>query len=160
MTVADLIAEVTTKIRNVFYADRPAREFLRDERAITRAIARYGYECDNRGWDFQVEFIRRDLLDLLRSMRDKSADIKYLPVYLEGAVDRHVRTRAEELAAAAKAIPNIVKRSVKDLAVTNAIEKTPVETLALLYGDLNKRRRQQQKSKPNSIKKTIQPQLL
>ncbi len=137
--ITDLIAEVTNAVRNSFYADRPVHHFKRDERAIMRAIARYGAECDRRGWNFQVDFIRRDLIGLLRSIREKNADIKYLPVYLEGAVDRHIRMRAEDLNAAAKHLPNIVQRSTKDIVTTAALERSPVETLALLYKDLKKR---------------------
>lgn len=139
MTIADLIAEVTNSVRNSFYADKPVQQFKRDERAIMRAIARYGAECDRRGWNFQVEFIWRELMALLRSIREKDADIKYLPVYLEGAVDRHIRLRAEELSAAAKSLSNITRAAVKDVKVLQTVEKSPVETLALIYKDLKKR---------------------
>jgi hypothetical protein len=145
VTIDALISEVLNQVRNNFYADRPAREFLRDERAIMRAIARYGAECERRGWNFQVEFMWRELTALLRSMREKAADIKYLPVYLEGAVDRHIRLRAEELSAAAKLPKNIAMRTLKDVAVVQTIEATPVETLALLYKDLRKRQKSKQR---------------
>ena len=156
MTIADLIAEVTMAVRNSFYADAPPRDFKRDERAIMRAIARYGYECDRRGWSFQVEFIHRELIALLRSIREKGAEINYLPVYLEGAVDRHIRCRAEELSAAAKAPANITRRAVKDLVAVNVVEKSPVETLALLYGDLKRQVRARRAVRPLSK----QPSLL
>jgi hypothetical protein len=131
MTIAELITEVVNAVRNSFYADAPVQHFKRDERAIMKAIARYGYECDRRGWRFQVEFIHRE----------SDAEIQYLPVYLEGAVDTHIRTRAEELSAAAKSPGNITQRAIKDVTAVNVVEKTPVETLALLYGDLRKSHR-------------------
>jgi hypothetical protein len=145
MTVSDLITEVSRAVRNSFYTDKPVRDFVRDDRAIMRAIARYGYECDRRGWSFQVEFIHRELFSLLRSIREKDAEIKYLPVYLEGAVDRHIRMRAENLQVAARKLSNITQRAVKDIAVLGVVEKTPVETLALLYRDLGQRRRTQRR---------------
>jgi nicotinic acid phosphoribosyltransferase len=148
MTVAELIQDVTRCVRNSFYCDKPVQQFKRDERAIQRAIARYGVECERRGWHFQVDFIFHELLQLLKAIRIKEADIKYLPVYLEGAVDRHIRTRAEELSAAAKVAGNLSRRAVAGLAVTTVVEPHPVETLALLYKDLKKR---QPKAKPAKV---------
>jgi len=141
MSIPELINDVLLHLRNHFYADKPARDYKRDERALMKAIARYGHECDRRHWQFDAQFIYKELVALLRSMREKSADINYLPVYLEGAVDRHIRTRAEELSAAAKALPNQVRKATSGLHAAVVIEKTAVETLAAVYRDLKQQRR-------------------
>jgi len=144
MTVAELITDVSRCVRNSFYADKPARDYLRDERAITRAIARYGVECERRGWHFQVDFIFHDLLQLLKAIKLTNADIQYLPVYLEGAVDRHIRMRADELNTAAKTAKNVdvvASRIVAGVQRVAVVEKSTVETLALLYKDLKKRKK-------------------
>lgn len=141
MTVPDLISETLLRVRRAFYAGR-VREFKRDERALTRAIARYGYACAQRGWSFGVREIEAELAALLLRIREQRADIRYLPVYLEGAVDRHIRLRAEELSARAKRTAPHVNRVLAGVqTVTAVIEPSPVEVLALLYRDLRARRR-------------------
>lgn len=143
MTIPDLIANLLGVLRSQFYADTP-REFLRDERQLTKAIARYGHECAQRGWDFEPQFIQDDLLTLLNEIKRTGAEIGYLPIYLEGAVDRHVRQRAEELSAKAKAskLPNAIKRIVNSVGVVETVrEPTPTETLGLLYAQLAKRKK-------------------
>ncbi len=162
MTVADLIAELLLLIRNHFYADR-VREYMRDERALMKAIARYGYECERRHWQFQVDHIRRDIAEVLRSMREKQAAIQYLPVYLEGAIDRHIRLHAEELSRAAKDITKVTRRAVNTVASVAVVEKTAVETLAALYTDLKRQRRCRRPAKilkDSPPVQTAQPALL
>jgi hypothetical protein len=157
--VADMISEVLRAIFNQFYADRP-RDYLRDERALTRAISRYGWECEQRGWHLETQFILRDLVKLLIEIKRTDADISYLPVYLEGAIKRHIGQRAEELQAAARATPRKVSTVVKVLAglprVEAVREPTAVEQLGLLYSDLRRRaRKPKQMAKP-----AVQPSLL
>jgi hypothetical protein len=164
MTVTELIGEVTTCVRNSFYADKLPREFKRDERAIMRSIARYGAECDRRGWHFQADFIFHELLTLLKAIKTSGADIKYLPVYLEGAVDRHIRMRAEELSAQAKSAKNVdvlARRTMDGVKVVQVVEKSTVETLALLYKDLQKRQKVKRQARPaTAVKASAQPSLL
>lgn len=143
MTVADLIFEVLTLIRNQFYADR-VREFKRDERALMKAITRYGYECNRRHWQFQTQFIFKELSALLLKIRTRGAQIEYLPVYLEGAVDRHIRTRAEELSAEAKRLNGVQVLAPKlATAVPVAVVARPsdVETMDLLFKELRRHKR-------------------
>jgi len=150
MTIAELIQDVTRNIRNSFYADQPAQLYLRDERFLMKAIARYGVECERRGWHFQVDFIFHDLLQLLQAIRTSGAAIQYLPVYLEGAVDRRIRTRAEELKTAAQVagnVENMARKAVAGVQVVTLVEKSAVETLALLYKDLKKRKPKAAKAK-------------
>ena len=139
MTVDQLIEEVLNSIRNHWYADR-IREFKRDERALMRAILRYGYECDQRGWPFDVPFIFGELMTLLKKIRTTDADIKYLPVYLDGAVKRWIGGRAEELSARAKTIRVQTHRTVAALGRVEAIhEPTGVEVCAAVFKALRKR---------------------
>jgi hypothetical protein len=157
MSIPDLIANLLGVLRNQFYADTP-REFLRDERALTKAIARYGYECAQRGWHFEPQFMQDDILKVLNEIKRTGAEIGYLPVYLEGAVDRHIRQRAEELSAKAKAskLPNSIKKVLNGFEVVEAVrEPTHCETLGLLWQQLAKRKKahraalkQQPKVKP------------
>jgi len=158
MTVADLIEDVLRALHRDFYADRP-REFFRDQYALTRAIARYGVECHSRGWEFLADSIRDDLLLLLKQIRKNKADINYLPVYLEGAVDRHVRLRAEELSAAAKITRNISQKVVAGIKPAAVREATAVETLAALY-HAQRRAKAHRKSSLNPIVKEKQATLL
>lgn len=144
MTIPDLIANLLGVLRNQFYADTP-REFLRDERQLTKAIARYGHECAQRGWHFEPQFMQDDILKLLNEIKRTGAEIGYLPVYLEGAVDRHIRQRAEELNAKAKAnkVPHAVQRVVNELGKVEAVrERTQTEVLAEVYQQLAQRKRQ------------------
>ena len=150
MTVSELIIDVCRCIRNSFYTDKPERIYLRDERFLMKAIARYGVECERLGWHFQVDFIFHDLLQLLKSIKTSGAEIEYLPVYLEGAVDRHIRLRAEELNAAAKLaknVENLTRKVVAGVEPTTVLEPSKVETLALLYKDLKKRKPKPAKAK-------------
>ena len=98
MIVADLILNVLGAIQGQFYADRP-REFSRDYQALRRALEWWGHECHQRGWDFDAEFVQKDLLTLLNEIKRLNADIKYLPKYLEGAIRKRIGVRAEELSA-------------------------------------------------------------
>jgi hypothetical protein len=136
MTIPELIERVLGAIRSQFYADRP-REFLRDERALTKALCRYGHECHQRGWDFAAEDIRADLMKLLNEIKRTGAKIGYLPVYLEGAVTRHIGQRAEELSALAKsrsAVLPTAKRLVNSMnVVTAVVEATNTHMLAAFY---------------------------
>ena len=143
MTIPDLINDVLRRVRFSFYHGKD-REFARDHRALMRAIARYGYACNERGWHFQPDEILRDLVALLRQIVEQDAEIKYFPVYLEGAVDKHIRTRAEEFnerAKASKAVPRLVERAVAGKQVVRVVEPTAVELLDRLYRDLKPRRK-------------------
>jgi hypothetical protein len=160
MTIPELIEDVLRRIRSTDRYHGRDREFLRDRSALMKAIARYGYECEQRGWDVKPDAILSDLVGLLRDIVNKGADIKYFPVYLEGAVDRHLRTRAEEMnlaAKAARAVPRLVQKTVAATDVVRVIEKTPVEILATLYTDLKKRRKAAHAKRPS---KTTQEDLL
>jgi hypothetical protein len=113
MTVSELIDQVLQSIARDFYGETRIREFMRDRTPLMKAIARYGYTCTQRGWSFEVPHILKEVMEVLISMRDKQAEIKWLPKYLEGAIDRHIRQRAEELSAQAKVKDrqNVTKKS-------------------------------------------------
>lgn len=141
MTVEQLINEVLNNLRNQFYADR-LREFERDKRALMKAISRYGYECEQRNWQFDACFIFQEIMSLLKDIRIKGADIVYLPIYLEGAIDRHIRQRAEELSAQAKQLRPRIALIVDKCQPLQAIrELTDTEVLGKLYNSLRKKRK-------------------
>lgn len=160
MTIPELITLVLTSIRNQWYADR-VRDFKRDENALMKAIARYGYECDRRNWQFEAHEILTDVMQLLQKIKQTGADIKYMPVYLEGAIDRHIRLRAEELSAKAKAKNTVAHHAAaiaKNVKVTSEpIRLTDTETLGALYKDLKKRKKPLAKAQ---TRKEAQPDLL
>lgn len=142
MTVPDLIADLLRRIRSLDRYHGRDREFKRDERALMKAITRYGYACNEKGWHFQPNEILGDLVALLRQIVEQDLPIKYFPVYLEGAIDRHIRTRAEELnarAKAAKATPRLVEKTLADKTVVRVVEPTACELLATVYRDLKTR---------------------
>jgi hypothetical protein len=144
MTVSELIQDMLRRIRSLDRYHGRDREFKRDERALMKAISRYGYACAERGWHFQPNEILGDLVALLRQIVNQDADIKYFPIYLEYAVDKHIRTRAEELnarAKAAKATPRLIEKTMADKSVVRVIEPTAVELLDKVYRDLNARRK-------------------
>lgn len=160
--VGTLIANVLDKIKRDFYKDRPDREFNRDRLALMKAVATYGYECNERGWSFETDFIYHDLLELLKKIRIAEADIQYLPVYLAGAVRRRIGQRAEELSARtgnAKAIDAKVAALVKGIKTVEAVrEPTAVEVLAEVYIGIKKNQRQRRLAKQPA--KDTQAQLL
>jgi hypothetical protein len=155
MTLEQLIRLVSESIRRQFYRDRD-REFYRDRQAISQSIARYGYECHRRNWEFSPDDICRDLMDLLRAIQRTRAEIEYFPIYLEGAVDRHVRTRAEELSSRAKLIAPRIDKVLANLKLDPHVRPpTTCEVLSAFYLDLKR------KSKVRRVKpKTDQPNLL
>lgn len=140
MNVDDLINAVTQHVYKVFYEPRH-NEFFRDQQAIRRAVAHYGYECNQRGWNPDPEFIWTEILRILRSAEVRKAEIRYLPVYLDRAVTMAVGIRAEEIKAASRETKTIVARVVSSLKPVEVIrERTAVEVLAELYKSLNKPR--------------------
>jgi hypothetical protein len=151
MSVPELIEDVLRRIRSTDRYHGRDREFLRDRTALTKAIARYGYACNERGWHFQPNEILGDLVALLRDIVNKNAPIGYFPVYLEGAVDRHIRTRAEELnerARKSKLPAALVPKIVSGTQVVRVIEPTSVELLDAIYRDLKARRKAARQVKP------------
>lgn len=141
MTVEELISETLNKVRNFFYADR-VREFKRDEHALMKAVLRYGHECHQRGWSFDADFIYREVATVLQSIRDRSADIKYLPIYLDGAMKRAVGGRSEELQIEAKSRRANPARLVAGLNTVQAVvEKSAVQTCSEVFTALAKQRR-------------------
>lgn len=153
MTVDALIAKLIAHIRSVWYRGNE-RGYYRDERALCQAIARYGYECHNRGWDLQPEFICRDMVMLLNQVKSSFDRSKYLPIYLEAAIDRHIRLRAEELQAEARKIAPKVQKLVASIRSVECRRITDTEILATVYRDLkrqSKRRRTGPRSKQLSL---------
>ena len=152
MTVSALIDLVLGSIRGQFYADRE-REFFRDRRQLMQAVSRYGHECFRRNWEFAPQDILRDIMELLQQIKRTGAEWEYFPIYLEGAVDRHIRVRAEELSAQARKIAPRVEKVLSGLKVgADVRQPTACEVLSTLYSDLKQRR-------PRRSKKAKQPDL-
>jgi putative lipoic acid-binding regulatory protein len=158
MTIPDLIDTVLGVIQRQFYPD-DVRGFKRDERALMKAVARYGYECNKNSWDLQPGFIQKELLAILMEIRRSGAEFRYLPVYLEGAVDRHIRQRAEELQDKARSVCRNVSKIVnRSQRVEAVVQATEVEVLARLYQDLKRRKSVRPARKP--VTKELQGELL
>lgn len=150
MTIPDLIDRTLRQIRLSFYGSDPqgVREFCRDRQALLKAIARYGYACQQRGWELEAEFIQSDLVALLGQLRKQPEQREWFPIYLEGAVDRRIRLRSEELSAEAKRIDRKVSKVVGKLQPGEIRERTTTETLALLYRQLRTGRPRKAKARP------------
>jgi hypothetical protein len=148
LSVPELITTILSQLRHGFYSDKPPRDFKRDERALTKAIARWGYECHQRGWDFTPSFIRADITELLNQIKRSDASIQYLPVYLDGAIRKRIGLRSEELQAAARAVTPKVNKIVDGVQTVVVREVTATETLALLYKDLRRRKSPARSLKP------------
>lgn len=171
MNATELIASVLDNLRRNFYTDtntgrERTRDFKRDERQLMKAIATYGHECNQRGWMFEADFIYQELMRLLLKIRTTEADIEYLPVYLEGAIRRHIGQRAEELSAKAKALPTKIGNVIADTTskckvVPDAMIRKPaaVEVFTEVYRGISKIQRERRRAKKSATKER-QEQLL
>jgi hypothetical protein len=105
---------------------------------------------------FQVPHILKELMTLLISMRDKKAEIHFLPKYLEGAIDRHIGQRAEELSALAHSQPRRQAHKLVDgLQRVVVVEKSPTETLADVYKALSRSPRRKKGDSPKPQQKDL-----
>lgn len=147
MTVDELIDAVVARIHKEHYVGTSRLPFFhRDRVALEKSVARYGYECHQRGWEFEPATIWGEMMRILDSMKERTEAIQiWFPLYLESAVDRHIRLRAEELSAEHKRVANVVKRATAGVQVAAVREPTTVEILAALWTNQARRRRQRQK---------------
>lgn len=155
MTVPELIHNVLGAVRNQFYCDLPERDFARDLRYLEAAVATYAYECQQRGWLFQADFLQKELLGLLHSFKRSGVEVQWMPLYLQNAIRRHIGQRAEELQAAARSVPKAATRIVNGVKPMVVLEKSDTEVLATLYNDVRRMRRQSlaaRKAKPASAR--------
>jgi len=142
MTVPELIDSILNRLRNQLYCDLSPHDFQRDRPFLINAIGTYGHECRQRGWEFDVPFLYRELCQLLMSFKRYNVEIKYVPLYLQRAIKRHIGQRAEELKAAALTIGPKIQKITRGLTVVEAVrEPSPVELLAAVYGDITKLRK-------------------
>lgn len=173
MSVDSLIDLVLERIYRDHYAGKARqREWPASQQALTKAIARYGYECRGRGWEFEPDAIWAELMRILDTMVKNSLRIEtWFPVYLESAIDRHIRLRAEELSAEAKredrrgmdkagsrTAAKLAGLVVADLRIGEIRQPTTVEVLDKLYRDLSTRRRKRIKAKAPPVQE--QPSFL
>ncbi len=158
MTAPDVILSVLRAIRNQWYADR-VREYKRDEPALLKSIVRWGHECASRGWEFDGDAIRRDIMGILHQIQRANAPIQYLPVYLEGAITRSIGQRAEELQAAARSVERNVSKIVAGVKGVEAVRRVGVaEAMAEIYRATARRARgRRSKTKPEQAQLTLIP---
>lgn len=162
MTPLDLIDRCLQVIHEQFYHDKPVSVFYRDKRNLTKAILRYGFVCDQMGWQFDSFFITKNLIRTL--IRITAKDVEYLPAFLEACIDNSVRQLADELneedklhrlgiAKARKSAGKFVDRRdqslekvvgrIKDSVLPDTVvvvEKSDTEVLAAMYKELSKRK--------------------
>jgi hypothetical protein len=142
MTVPELITRILHMLESQFYGDCPRRDFRRDERFLVAAIGTYGYECDQRGWEFDVEFLHQELCRLLTSFKRSRTEVTWMPIYLQTAIRQHIREHAEELSARARAVAPAVKRVVSGVKMVEVVrEATATQLAAAVYEDVRKLRK-------------------
>lgn len=139
MTIPQLIESTTRRIQKEFYACRE-HYFWRDYRALVKAISKYGYECEQRGWEIKPLAIYWDISRLLDSVRARRADIEYLPAYLEATVRSHVSMRAEEIQARSQNTGRTVRLLVDGLQPVAQVVSSDTELLAALHLSLFRRK--------------------
>lgn len=176
MTIEDFLTLLNRKIKISFYQDqrgqwRRDRNWMRDQHQLNKALLRYAYECDRRGWEPAVEDIFNDLQDLLIGLETQEHDGKgariWFPKYLEACVDKRVNLQAEQLNRTKQAPATYTRQIVDGLTVVNEI-RTPVRDMAALYrgiivkrGGRKKKKAAQRKSTPSTKStESNQPTLL
>jgi hypothetical protein len=151
VTVDALIQQVLSTVMKQFYHGRE-NHFWRDKHALLKCIARYGYACNERGWQIEPGFILAEIGRVLESAAKHKASIEYLPAYLDAALTRAIGQRAEELSEAAlhagKSAPKLVQSGTR---VNAVLQPTAVEILSALHGSLKTKRRPQETPKQQML---------
>jgi len=95
----DVITRLLTRCWRGFYELRGngTREFQRDLPRLRMALLRYGKACADRGWEFDLAHFEGALVKLLNDVLTRADQVRYLPMYLQNAVDRHIDQQAEKL---------------------------------------------------------------
>lgn len=142
MTVPELIARILHQLQAQFYCDLPRRDFHRDQQYLIAAIGTYGWECHQRGWEFNVEFIYRELCQLLTSFKRSGTAVTWMPVYLQNAIRQHIREHAEELKPQARQVNRSVRRVMDGVELAKVVaEPTPTQIAASVYQDVKRLRK-------------------
>lgn len=141
MTVAELITNLLESIRSKFYAGKP-REFMRDQRGLSWAVASWGRACAERGWEFEPGFVHKEIMAILLDIQSMDRDVEYLPVYLKGAISRRIGQRAEELSAESKRIEARVAKAMNKVQPGEVRQPTTNEMLIALGSDLRRIKRE------------------
>jgi hypothetical protein len=159
MTLPDLLTLSLCRIHKDFYINRE-REFHRDYTALTKAIARYGYECAKRNWHLEPAAIYRDIHKLLSGVLKRRDEIEYLPAYLDSAIRSHIGLRSEEIQAQAltSGVTRKVAKVVEGTQVVAKVVSTDTELLAALHTSIQ-RRKAQPKPKPTPAIKQYEFQI-
>jgi len=144
MTVTELTVEILRRLEQQFYAHLPRRDFKRDQDYLVAAIGTYGWECLGRGWEFDIEFIYRDLCRMLQSFKKSGTDVVWMPNYLQCAIRQHIAEHAEELKskAAASSLARLSRKLLDGAQLAKVIiEPSPTQLAACIYRDVRKLRR-------------------
>lgn len=139
MTIPDLLTLTLARIHKQFYTGRQ-NDFFRDQRALVKAIARYGYECAQRNWHIEPRAIYQDIHKLLTSIAGRRTEFEYLPVYLDEAVRSHVNRRAEEISelSRSQAVNRKVRQVMRDTQLVAQVEPTSVDVLGQLFTQIKR----------------------
>jgi hypothetical protein len=141
-TVDDLLEVVMERVKVRFYHGRPAREWATDRNALLKAVSRYGFECLRREWHFEAEVLAVRLLDLLNKI-ERPTTPGWFPIYLETAVDQHVRERAEEIQEAARQAAKVAGRIVAGLQVAEGPRPpSAVDVMGAVFVELKRRQKE------------------
>ncbi len=151
MNLPDLLTLTLCRIHKDFYVNRN-NEFHRDYTALTKAIARYGYECAKRNWHLDSSAIYRDIHKLLSGVLKRRNEIEYLPAYLDSAIRSHIGLRSEEIQSQAltSGVTRKVTKVVEGTQVVAKVVSTETEQLAALHASIRRKPRQP-KPKPTPI---------
>lgn len=155
MSLEEFLTILNRKIKISFYQDerghwRRDRNWMRDQNQLNKALLRYAYECERRGWQPAVEDIFNDLQDLLIALETQEHDGKgartWFPKYLEACVDKRVNLQAEKLNRTKEAPRTYTRKIVDGLQVVEEI-RTPVRDMAALYAAIRVNRGGRKKKK-------------
>lgn len=148
MTVSELIGRILEMLETQFYCEQPVSHWGRDFPYLMAAIGTYGWECQERGWELDVDFIYRDLCGILLSFKRSGTEVKWMPNFLQHTIRQHIREHAEELQRTAQAsgVAREVRRIEDAVRPVVIVEKTAVEMMGSIYKDVRQMRRERQKA--------------
>lgn len=126
----DVIKGLLTRCWRGFYELRGngTREFQRDLPRLRMALLRYGKACSDRGWEFDLAHFEKALVSLLNDVLTRADQVRYLPMYLQNAVDRHIDQQADKLNEKAK------REGQMDRVVGKVLSKVERKTGELVTG--------------------------
>lgn len=129
---ADTIAELLAEINGRFYKGSTARQWLRDQKPLTKALTWPATWLATRAITLPLdryEAILRGILDTITE-HGETAAIRYFPVYFEHCVRLWFAHHGEEVYEERKHIRNAIDIAALTRAATRPTQPDPMETLA------------------------------